>query len=302
MSRPALPPLDDAARRELAAAVQLLEHPGLAVRLAHLAGAPVEKGLARLPARAHALISTATEKAVGLALKLALTTMASGRGRGRGPGPGPVAPADQDADTRTHTGTGTRLPAAALPAASPRWHQAAVMATGAGAGFFGLPALLLELPLTTTLMMRAIADVARSEGADLGEEAVRLDCVGVLMLGGPGRGDDGSTLGYFAAREAFAQVVAQALGQFARHAAGAVAPPAVLRVIALVAERLGVQVTEKFALQALPVLGAAGGATLNLLFVQHFQAMARGHFVVRRLEQRHGVAAVRAAWREAGGH
>jgi hypothetical protein len=45
-----------------------------------------------------------------------------------------------------------------------------------------------------------------------------------------------------------------------------------------------------------PIVGAAGGATVNVLFMGHFQDMARGHFIVRRLEARHGTEVVRAAY------
>ena len=54
-----------------------------------------------------------------------------------------------------------------------------------------------------------------------------------------------------------------------------------------VASRFGIQVTEKVAAQAVPVIGAATGATLNLLFIDHFQDMARGHFIVKRLEKQY---------------
>jgi hypothetical protein len=36
------------------------------------------------------------------------------------------------------------------------------------------------------------------------------------------------------------------------------------------------------------ILGAIGGASINLLFINHFQAAARGHFIVRRLERKYG--------------
>jgi hypothetical protein len=42
------------------------------------------------------------------------------------------------------------------------------------------------------------------------------------------------------------------------------------------------------AAQAVPVIGALGGATINLLFVDHFQDVARGHFIIRRLEREYG--------------
>jgi hypothetical protein len=47
---------------------------------------------------------------------------------------------------------------------------------------------------------------------------------------------------------------------------------------------------------AIPIVGAAGGATINYLFIDHFQAMSRGHFAIRRLERRYGEEAVKAAY------
>jgi len=51
--------------------------------------------------------------------------------------------------------------------------------------------------------------------------------------------------------------------------------------------------------QAAPVIGAASGAALNLVFISHFQRMAQGHFIVRRLERAHGPALVRSLYRQA---
>jgi hypothetical protein len=49
-----------------------------------------------------------------------------------------------------------------------------------------------------------------------------------------------------------------------------------------------------------PLIGAAGGAAVNLAFMNHYQRTAWGHFTVRRLERIHGEAAVRAAWNPPG--
>jgi hypothetical protein len=46
-------------------------------------------------------------------------------------------------------------------------------------------------------------------------------------------------------------------------------------------------------LQAAPVIGAIGGSTINVLFTDHFQNVAHGHFTIRRLERIYGVDAVR---------
>jgi hypothetical protein len=65
-------PEDSAA---LARAVQSLEHPGFAARLANMAGKPIELIGGVLPATVQQTISTATTKAPQSALKVALRTM-----------------------------------------------------------------------------------------------------------------------------------------------------------------------------------------------------------------------------------
>ena len=44
------------------------------------------------------------------------------------------------------------------------------------------------------------------------------------------------------------------------------------------------------------MIGAAGGAIINSLFIDHFQAMARGHFIVLRLEKIYGSDAIKQAY------
>jgi hypothetical protein len=69
--------------------------------------------------------------------------------------------------------------------------------------------------------------------------------------------------------------------------------PIMIRMMANLASRLGVIVTDKVAAEMIPVFGAFGGASINLLFISHFQAVARGHFIVRRLERKYGGEFVR---------
>ena len=69
--------------------------------------------------------------------------------------------------------------------------------------------------------------------------------------------------------------------------------PVLVKLVAQIAARFEVVVSEKAAAQALPLIGAAGGAMVNLLFIDHFQDMARGHFIVRRLERAWGAEVIR---------
>jgi hypothetical protein len=147
-------------------------------------------------------------------------------------------------------------------------------------------------------MLRSIADIARSEGEDLHSPDARLQCVQVLALGGPSRRDDGTESGYFAARAALAKSISEAAAHVAKKGLSQKGAPAIVQLIAQVAARFSIVVSEKAAAQAAPVVGAFGGAVINSLFIDHFQDMGRGHFIIRRLERLHGQEEVRRLYGE----
>jgi hypothetical protein len=66
-----------------------------------------------------------------------------------------------------------------------------------------------------------------------------------------------------------------------------------VKLIAKIAECYGVQITQKTAALAVPAIDAVGGAIINTLFIDHFQGMARGHFLIRKLERRHNPEIIR---------
>ena len=254
----------------LSDAVRAIERPGVGARLANLVGSPIERLVGLLPKRASGMISAAARKAIHGALNLSLRTLATNH---------PLAPG-------------------APPPASNGWHKVASAASGAVGGAFGLAALAVELPVSTTIMMRSIADVARSEGADLADRQTQLECVMVLALGGNATSDDAAEVGYFAVREAMTRAVSSAAAHLARHGFAKEGAPALVRLITLIADHYAVTVSEKAAAQMVPLVGALGGAAVNMIFIDHFQTVARGHFAVRRLERKYGEAVVREKYVE----
>jgi hypothetical protein len=167
-------------------------------------------------------------------------------------------------------------------------HRAMVVISGAVGGFFGLPGLIVELPISTTLMLRSIADIARGEGEDLSSVDTHLACITVFALGGRSRGDNAAETAYYAVRAALTRTLTEAAEFIAQRGIAEEGTPIVIRVMANLASRFGVIVTDKVAAEMIPILGAVGGASINLLFISHFQAAARGHFTVRRLERKYG--------------
>ena len=175
-------------------------------------------------------------------------------------------------------------------------HKIAVAASGAAGGFFGLAALPVELPVSTTVMLRSIAQIAHCEGERLDSLESRMQCLQVFALGSEkSHEDDAAESAYYAARMGLAYEMKTALkaveGMSQKAIQEALAKgqmPMLVKVIESIASRFGIAVSEKTVAQALPFLGAAGGSGINLLFINHFQEMAKGHFVVRRLERTYG--------------
>jgi len=242
-------------------AVQFLEHPGFAMRLTNMVGKPVEFIGEVLPAFARQAIANAATKGLETGLKVALRTM------------------------RRPPRAGSLL-----------LHKALATASGAAGGAFGLASLPVEIPISTIIMLRSIAEIARSEGEDLSQPESALSCVQVFAFGGQAGSADASESSYFAVRGLLAKTVTEAARFVLERGVIEEGAPVLVRFTTQVASRFGVVVTQKFAAQALPVVGALGGASVNYLFIEHFQEIAQGHFTVRRLERAYGKDIVRAEY------
>ena len=251
-------------RKELQVAKNLLENPGVAAKITNFIGAPIEKGLGLLPDDWNERIGEITQAALLKSADAAMFSIKDIPGE----------------------------------ASSNIWHKLGVAISGGVGGIFGVAAIAVELPISTTIMLRSIADVARSQGESISSMETKLECLKVFALGGNSKSDDGTESGYYVVRAALAKSVADAAEFLASKTMADEGAPALVRLIAKVAERFGVQVTEKAAAQAVPAIGAAGGAIINTIFIDHFQDMARGHFVVRRLEKKHGAEVVKRLYAE----
>ena len=142
-------------------------------------------------------------------------------------------------------------------------------------------------------MLRSIADIARSEGHSLSTMQTRLSCLEVFALGGRSSRDDATESSYWAVRAALARAVSEAASYMAQRSVLEKSAPAVVRLIAAISSRFGVVVSEQLAAKAVPIVGAAGGSLVNVLFMDHFQDMARGHFIVKRLEAKYGIDVIK---------
>lgn len=157
-------------------------------------------------------------------------------------------------------------------------HQVAAATGGALGGFGGFGSALIELPATVTLFFSAMQKVAGEYGFDPRAEATRLACLEIFGAGGPLVDDDGVNTSFLGARMAVSGATLQA-------------------VIRQVSPVLGAVLGRKLASQAVPVLGAAAGAGVNLAFLGYYRDIAHVRFGLMRLARQHGVEAVEAEFR-----
>lgn len=245
-------------RVALAEAADVLENPNLAARIADYAGAPVNKVLALLPSAADKGLAKAAEVAMLRCLKTAIRTL------------------DE---------SGQRRPV-------PWLSSMAAGVTGGVSGFVGIAALPIELPVTATLMLRAVAAIAKHNGEDLSQIEARMACLQVFGLGGRRSGTRGD-VGYFAARTMLSRMSGTAVAEAVQRGAVQLSTPAAGTLLAELASRFSLVVSDRIATSTIPVIGAVGGATINVIFTSHFQRIAKAHFTVRRLERHYGQDMVR---------
>jgi hypothetical protein len=141
-----------------------------------------------------------------------------------------------------------------------------------------------------------MVDIARGEGENIHTVETQLACLEVFALGSNSQTDNDAETGYYATRTALARTVSEAEKYIAEKGIAEEGAPAIVRLISKIAIRFSVPVSEKFAAQSIPAIGAAGGAAINLIFINHFQDMARGHFTIRRLERKYGTKVVQSEY------
>src|SRR5215469_2491145 len=170
-----LPTLTPSEQQALRQAILHLEDQSFASQLADYAGRPIDRVMRMMSKAASRSINKAVESAILNCLNVAITS---------------IEPQSK---------------------APPERRASSLLAgiSGGISGFFGFAALPIELPLTTTLMLRAIADIARHHGEDLSTLDARLACVEVFALGAP-RAGRRADFGYYASRALLSRLAADA--------------------------------------------------------------------------------------------
>lgn len=207
---------------------------GVGLQLLNLVGGQAENLLERLPDAVKSRLEDATVQALTVAMK------AAQRSRG-------VVP-DQKGWLNT----------------------AATTAMGALGGAGGLPTALAELPVTTTVLLRAIQGIAQEYGFDTDDPEVQRECLAVFASAGPLSDDDGADMAFLSARVTLTGATVHGL-------------------IRRVAPRLATVLGQKLAAQTVPLIGAVAGAATNYAYTSYYQEMAHVHFGLIQLSRESGL-------------
>lgn len=227
--------LDDATRAQLEQlARRFRAADGIGMQVLALVGGQAESLLGRLPMSVREGLDGATRRALEIAF---------------------------DAASRSR---------ASVPDRADWLNTAVTTAMGAAGGAGGLPTALAELPVTTTVLLRAIQGIAADHGFDPGQERVRMQCLQVFAAAGPLSRDDGTDVAFLTARITLTGAAVHGL-------------------IARIAPRLATVMGQKLATQTVPVIGAVAGAATNYAFTSYYQDMARVYFGLRALARDSGV-------------
>lgn len=256
--------MSEADQRALAEAIVALEKQSFAAKIADYAGQPISRIFKVMPKAANEKIQDAVNLAMLQCLKVAVKLL-DGK-----------------------------------PAGEPRIFMPKLMSGLAGglSGFVGFAALPVELPITTTNILRSIADIARAEGEDMSTREAQLACLEVFALGQHSTQFFGAETGYYATRALLAKATGDMVASLLQRGVAEESASLFMRFITEIAARFSLVVLERAAASAVPVIGALGGASINWVFTDYFQQLARGHFAIRRLERRYGTEPVQAWYRE----
>ena len=250
--------------KEIKYAKSLLESKNFTVQITNLIGKPIEQRIDQLPEKIQMIIKQATNKALQISLKIATSTMQN----------------------------------KAPESSSDIIHKLASATSGAGGGFFGITALPLELPVSTTIIIRSIMDIARSEGEDIGSVEVQLACIEVFALGGSSKNQDKIDTGYFTVRTMLSNTLSEAVQHITKQGLANKSAPIIVKLISEISSQFSLQVSQKVLLQSIPIIGAASGALVNTLFIDYFQNIAKGHFIIRRMEHKYSESIVKKAYQD----
>jgi hypothetical protein len=166
------------------------------------------------------------------------------------------------------------------------FHIGVAVAEGGAAGFFGLPAMIVDVPAVILLAMRLIRQIGREYGFEADNEEEQKFVYSVMSSASANSQEEklaaiatSSYLINLLSKNTWRALAEKAAGQQIGGAAAVIG-------IKSLAKQLGINITKRSALAAIPVIGAAVGASANGWFVRDVGIAAQNLYQERWLKKR----------------
>lgn len=168
------------------------------------------------------------------------------------------------------------------------WHLGYAAAEGGAMGAVGLFGLAADVPALTTIALRVIYQIAACYGYDIQNEREREYALNVLQTGSAA--DLEAKAAFLAELKKIEETLVKVTWKKMAEslAKGEVGHEAALAAIRAFAKQLGIQLTKRKALQIVPVVGAAAGASFNAVFINDIGRAAYNSYGRRWIADRDG--------------
>lgn len=168
---------------------------------------------------------------------------------------------------------------------SHNWANGLATGIGGGGGVFGLPGMAVDIPLTITLALRSIHKIGLCYGYRCDDVIGKQFVLGILAASGANSQEERiaaiatlHSLGVVLQKVTWKQMTMNAAqNQFSKDA--------LLMAVKQLARQLGINITKRKALGAIPIIGAAIGGSVNYWYMNDVCWAARRAFQERWLRE-----------------
>ena len=158
------------------------------------------------------------------------------------------------------------------------WANGIALAEGAATGATGLPGMIVDIPALIIMTLRVIRKIGLCYGYDCDTEKEKQFIFSIMSAAGANSTNEKIiALGNIQAAKVL--ISKTAWRKMAEKAANnKFSKEAIVLAIKNLAKQLGVNLTKRKALQAIPIIGGAVGATMNIAFINDAAWAARRAF------------------------
>lgn len=146
------------------------------------------------------------------------------------------------------------------------WAKGIAATEGGAAGFTGIFGMAVDIPTIITLSLRTIQKIGLCYGYECNTEAEKVLVLNVMSVASSNNFQE-KAAAIAALRQIEIAIAKNTWKILAEQAANKQAIPVIVMTIKNLAKQLGINITKRKALQAIPVLGAGVGAAMNVAYI-----------------------------------